>query len=83
MIVMLKVGNVVAVALTALNPESKPTCPVVEVSARETQGSSKLDWVTVWFFGRNWNVMVSPIEAEMLDGLNTSLLSSPTITRWF
>ena len=38
-----QVGNSVALASTGMKPELKPP-------ALATQGLSKLDWVTVWFF---------------------------------
>jgi hypothetical protein len=46
---MLKIVVVVALSATGMNPESKPTLPVVVRIF--TQGSAKVDWVTVWFLG--------------------------------
>lgn len=45
--VKFQVGKVVASAATGKNPESNPVIPLA-LSLR--QGSSKADWVTVWFF---------------------------------
>jgi len=45
--VKFQVGKVVAPAATGKNPESNPVTPLA-LSLR--QGSSKADWVTVWFF---------------------------------
>lgn len=63
---------------TTYNPESKP-CPVEELKGE--QGFAKLDWVTVWFFCMNWNVIVSPTWAVMFAGWNARL-GPPTTTLW-
>jgi hypothetical protein len=66
LILIWKVGNVVASAATGLNPELNPGVPVGASSA--LHGLRKLDWVTVWFLGWNSNVTVSPMLALMLAG---------------
>ena len=66
-----KVGKAVALAETGMKPESKPTCPEVEVEVRERQGALKEDCVTVWFFTMNWKVIVSPTCAVILEGEKT------------
>ena len=47
------VGVVVAEAVTGMNPEKIPV--TLEFAAMGWQGASKVDWVTVWFAGANWN----------------------------
>lgn len=49
LIVIWYVGNVVALSETGINPESKPTCPLVDVNVNARQGVAKVDCVTVWF----------------------------------
>jgi len=44
-------------------------------------GLANVDWVTVWFFVRNWNTMLSPTAAVTLEGLYVNVLFSPTLTR--
>jgi hypothetical protein len=64
------------------NPESKPTWPLVEVDESIWQGAAKLDWVAVWFFWWNSNVIVSPGRAVMFAGWKFRPLVPPTITLW-
>jgi hypothetical protein len=64
------------------NPESNPTCPVVEVEAKDLHGLAKVDCVTVWFFCWNWKVTVSPALAVMLLGVKKSFPVPPTTTWW-
>jgi len=65
-----------------MNPESNPTCPVVEVEAKDLHGLAKVDCVTVWFFCWNWKVTVSPALAVMLLGVKKSFPVPPTTTWW-
>jgi len=51
-----------------MNPESNPTCPLVDVNVNALQGSAKVDCVAVWFFAWNSNVTVSPACAVMFEG---------------
>ena len=55
-----------SVALTGIKPEKTP----VTLECREIgwHGLSKLDCVTVWFLGMNWNCTMSPLAATMLLG---------------
>jgi hypothetical protein len=64
------------------NPESKPTWPLVEVDESIWQGAAKLDWVAVWFFTWNSNVIVSPGWAVMFAGWKVRPPVPPTITLW-
>lgn len=50
----LKVGKLVAFAATGMKPESTPVLPFARVSI--VHGSAKVDWVTVWFFGKKTNL---------------------------
>lgn len=59
---------------TGLKPEKIAPVPL------GTQGLSKDDWTTEWLAGKNWNWMVSPIEAVTESGSKTSFLSLPTVT---
>lgn len=36
----------------------------------------------MWFFCRNWNVIVSPTWAVMFDGMNERMFRPPTTTVW-
>ena len=78
MIVICQTGNSV-VELTNWKPESTPvTSPVVLVTLE--QGAAKVDWVTVWFFSRNWNWMTSPLAT--FDSLDTSREEVDWTDRW-
>lgn len=59
-------------------PELKPATPV-EFS-KVSHGLRKLDWVTVWFLGKNVNSTMSLTEAVILVGLNARAPLSPTVT---
>lgn len=78
--VIVKVGNWLAFAITGMNPESKPACPIVLVWLRGAHGSAKELWVAVWFFVVNWNVICSPTSAVRLLGSNVSAPLAPTVT---
>jgi len=80
--VMLNVGNALASAATAMNPESKPTWPAVEVNSSLRQGSANEDWVMVWFLDLNWNEMMSRGAAWIEGGLYERAPLSPTVTTW-
>lgn len=66
-----------------MNPESKPTWPLVLLAASGLHGFAKLLCVAVWFFAANWNVSVSPTCALMLLGVNVSVPLPPTTIMWF
>jgi len=53
LIMTVYVGVVVAEAVTGMNPEKIPV--TLEFAAMGWQGASKVDWVTVWLAGANWN----------------------------
>lgn len=47
------------------------------------QGASKVDCVTVWLLGANWNCTMSPTAALMLLGKKARVpLAAPTWTTW-
>jgi hypothetical protein len=80
LIMMVYVGVSVAVADTGMKPEKKPTVPG-ELSAMGWQGCAKVDWVTVWLLGANWNWTMSPTFALMLLGLYAKVpFALPTFT---
>lgn len=66
LIMMVYVGVVVEVAATGMKPEKKPV--VLVCSAIGWHGWSKVDCVTVWFAGANWNWTMSPLAATRLLG---------------
>jgi len=77
---MVYVGVVVAVRATGMKPEKKPTVPG-EFSAMGWQGCAKVDCVTVWLLGANWNCTRSPTLAFMLLGEYSSVpFALPTFT---
>jgi len=64
-----QVGNSVALAATGMKPDEIPTMlGVTEVLVSWVQGSTKDDWVEVWFLDVKTKVMMSPEEAVMLFG---------------
>jgi len=67
----------VALAATNWNPES-----TTEPSAfvKFVQGDANVDWVTVWFFDRNWNETLSPVAAVIELGVKVRAPLSPTLT---
>lgn len=67
----------VAEASMGMKPELKPETP-----PSGTQGLAKLLRVTVWFFGLKKKVTVSPMDAEMFDGLKASWPFAPTVIWW-
>lgn len=48
----------VALATTGWKPESIPGVPSALVM--RSHGLAKVDWVTEWFFERNWKETLSP-----------------------
>ena len=55
-----------SVAATGMKPEKTPvTFECMEIGVH---GLSKLDCVTVWFLGMNWNCTMSPLAATTLLG---------------
>jgi len=61
------VGVVVAVLATGMKPLKKPVVPG-EFKEMGWQGCAKVDCVTVWLLGANWNCTMSPTAALMLLG---------------
>ena len=55
----------VAPAVTGWKPESIPLVPSALVM--RSHGLAKVDWVTEWFFERNWNETLSPFAMVMLE----------------
>lgn len=57
---------VMSVAMTGMKPEK--TLVTFECMEMGSHGLSKLDCVTEWFCGMNWNCTMSPTAAMMLFG---------------
>lgn len=71
--IMVYVGTVIEVGSTGINPE--------KTSLFGAHGAAKVDDVTVWLFGANWNCTISPTAAVTWLGENVSvLLAPPTLT---
>jgi len=79
---IVKVGLVTSVAATNWNPEKTPVTLGVMLEMG-WHGWSKVDWVTVWLAGLNWNWTMSPTAATMLFGEYSLVpLLPPTVTTW-
>lgn len=63
---MVYVGVVVEAAVTGMKPLKIPA--EAEFIEMGWQGWSKVDWVTVWLAGANWNCTMSPTAAVTLLG---------------
>lgn len=81
-IATVKAGLTVSVDPTRSKPEKNPST-VGRTLWIGVQGLAKLDWVTVWLSGLNWNWTMSPGLAVMLLGRNSVVpLGPPTVTTW-
>jgi len=81
-IATVNVGLTVSLGETGLKPEKNPWV-VGSMSEIGVQGLAKVDWVTVWFFGLNWNWTKSPIAAVTWSGRYSVVpLEFPTVTTW-
>lgn len=63
---IVNVGMDVSAAETGMKPEKTPV--IFEWREIGSHGLSKLDCVTVWLAGINWNCTISPLAAIMLLG---------------
>jgi len=81
LIMMVYVGVSDAVAATGMKPEKTPV--MLEWRAIGWHGWSKVDWVTVWFAGANWNCTISPTAAVIEFGEYSRVpFAFPTLTTW-
>lgn len=69
-------------ASTGIKPEYRPVT-FGEKLLIGWQGSSKVDCVTVWFFGANWNCTMSPTGTVRSEGEKVKVpFEPPTLTTW-